>query len=94
MIESTWARLQGRDEGIGIEGGADAGNVLGGVEVEMDLPIAQRLGVLGVHVSDYSLVPVRDCAPAANWRWKTRKTMSGTMVVTIAATERRSQLRS
>ena len=84
-------RFQRPDEILGVERRADPRNVLRGVEIEVDLAVAQRLVGSG---HDYSLAPDRVSAPAANWRWKTRKTISGTMVVTMAATERRSQLTS
>ena len=49
--------LQRRDEIVGIERRADRRDVLGGVEVEVDLAIAERLVGLGGHV--YSLEPER-----------------------------------
>ena len=90
-------RLQRVGEILGVEGGTDPRDMFRGVEVEMDLAVAERLRLQFGHdgpFGSHSLVPERVCAPAAKWRWKMTKTASGTIVVTSAATERKSQLRS
>jgi hypothetical protein len=55
--------FEGRDEIGRIEVGADAANMLGCVEIEVDLAVAQRLVGTGI---GHSLAPVRVCDPAAN----------------------------
>ncbi len=56
--------LERRHEHLRIERSADARDVFRGMEIEMDLTEAQRLVGRGGH--SYSLLPVRESAPAAN----------------------------
>ena len=60
-------RLKCLDEVLGVKILADFWNVLRGVEVEMDLAIAQRLD-RAVDGHGHSLFPLRLIAPAANCR--------------------------
>lgn len=55
--------LEGRNELLGVEGSSDVRNVLGGVEVEMDLAVAQWL-VGRSHT--HSLEPEVPIEPPAN----------------------------
>ena len=55
--------LEGARERVGVEGGADAGKVLGGVEVEVDLAEAE----FGVHAGAFGRLPEKTAAIRMAW---------------------------